>query len=389
VTTAIPGATSFATSVVTSNNRIVVAGESVSANANVQVLVAQYRSNGTLDKTFGSNGIFTTAFPAADGPFRATAIALQPSTGKLVVAGGYGEGSILLLRLTRSGQLDPTFGPSGTGIVKLAVQGFANSIAIDGAGRILVGSADGNQQAKPFLVARFSRDGALDKTYGVNGIAKVVFWDQNQAAGTFVSALRAAPDGSVTGFSHIDYIGIGGFGSAGVFRLSPSGQLVPGFGTGGHTEVSFPRALAQNWLPCAMATDSKGRIIVAGASVASTGPVLLSARLTSSGSLDTSYGTAGNGRAVTGGLGAGVGSQTNCGGTASVTDAVTVGIGATLVRLTSAGTPDARFGPGGLIQISAPPQVDLNAVVSPGAGRIVLAGFSGNDVYVARYLTRP
>src|SRR3954471_24029070 len=98
VTTAIPGATSFASSVVTSNNRIAIAGEAVGANANVQVLVAQYRSNGTLDNAFGSNGIFTTALPAADGPFRATAIALQPSTGKLVVAGGYGEGSILLLR---------------------------------------------------------------------------------------------------------------------------------------------------------------------------------------------------------------------------------------------------------------------------------------------------
>lgn len=389
VTTPFPGGSMFAdAAIVTPNNRLVVAGQSIPAHSLPQISVARYQSNGALDRTFGSNGIFTSTFPAADGPFRATAIQRQPSTGALVVAGGYGDGSILVLRLTTAGQLDPSFGPGGAGYVKVVANGFGDSLAIDSAGRILVGSANGNVEGRPFVVARFTPSGILDTTYGHGGMAQVLFWDQLNLAGSPVAGLSVAADGSIIGFGHIDPIGRGAVAMAGVFRLSPTGALVPGFGVGGGNQISFGGTVGGEWLPCAMAVDSRGRIVVTGSSSASTGPVLLSARLTPTGTLDSSYGVAGDGRVVTSGLGADVTNQPNCGATAVATDAVTIGIGSTLVQLTSKGTPSTGFAPGGIFKISAPAQVLLLAVIRGGTGRIVLAGSAGDAAYVGRYVTR-
>jgi uncharacterized delta-60 repeat protein len=384
VTTEIPGTTSTAeAALVTPNNRIVVAGQTVKGD-NSQAMVARYLSNGLLDKSFGTNGIFTTSVPASDGPLNASAIAYQPATGGLVAAGRYAEDSILLLRLTPAGQLDPKFGPDHNGLVRLKVDGPGISVATDGSGRILVGAWNRTLAGAPMVVARFSPDGVLDTSFGQAGIVQVAFWDTVHAASSGVVALTAAADGSVIGVGHIDYIGLSaGGGTAGVFRLLPSGALAPGFGRGGHIEIAFESSSTTDraWFPCAMVLDSRGRIVVTGADLDA--PDLLTARLTPNGALDSSFGT--GGRVVTSGLGGNSG--TNCGAAADSRNAVTVGMGATLVQLTSTGVPNTNFGPGGFVPIGTPPQVSLFAVTRAGAGRIVLAGSAGQAVYLARYLT--
>jgi uncharacterized delta-60 repeat protein len=390
VTTEVPGTSSVgAAAVITPNNRIAVAGLSATPTGNVQVVVARYRSDGSLDPTFGVNGIFQSAFPAADAPFQATAISHQPSTGKLVVAGGYGTGSILVLRLTPTGQLDPTFGPQHNGFVTVPVAGIAHSMGIDGKGRILVGSFDGTTIGKPMIVARFSPNGILDSSYGQNGLARLLFWNSQTAASAGISTLNVAADGSATGMGHIDYIGGNGHGAAGVFRLSPSGQLVPGFGSGGHTEVDFTFiAPRQFWFPCAMTVDARGRIVVTGDGDVASGPALLTARLTPNGTLDTSYGPAGTGRVVTQGLGGTADGQTNCGASVDATSATTVGVGAVLVQLTSRGVPNPKFGPGGIVQIGTPANVSLFGLTNAGSAKVLLTGSAGNAAYLARYWTR-
>jgi len=307
-----------------------------------------------------------------------------------VVAGAYGPDSILLLRLTPAGQLDPTFGPAGNGLVKLTVGSIADSVAIDDDGRILVGASNLDAAGRPMVVARFSPDGILDRSFGQNGIVQLIFWDATAASGSGVNALNVAADGSVTGSGHIDYIGNGGHGTAGVFQLSPRGELVPGFGSGGHTEVGFTKASGTpaQWFPCAMTVDSRGRIVVSGDGEGDPGNALLNARLTPTGTLDTSYGTAGTGRVVIGGLGTDIDGQTNCGAAVNARNAVTTGVGATLVQVTSNGTPNTGFGPGGFVSIGVPANVTLLAVTPADAGRIVLAGFAGDAIYVARYKTR-
>jgi uncharacterized delta-60 repeat protein len=163
--------------------RIVAAGQASPPSGNGQVVVARYLSSGRLDKSFGAGGIFESAFPVKDAPFLANAVAQDPRTGKLIVAGGYGQGSLLLMRLTAAGRLDRTFGTGGRGYTTVPVNGTATTLAIQRDGRILVGAFNGNPQGKPFVVARFTAGGVIDRSFGRGGIVQVVFWNQAIAAG--------------------------------------------------------------------------------------------------------------------------------------------------------------------------------------------------------------
>src|SRR6202162_1055261 len=66
---------------------------------------------GHLDRTFGTNGIFTLSLANS----QANAVALQ-SDGKIVVAGQLGNKSGLI-RLSTNGSLDNTFGSGGVVVV--------------------------------------------------------------------------------------------------------------------------------------------------------------------------------------------------------------------------------------------------------------------------------
>src|SRR5205807_3210130 len=69
--------------------------------------LARYTSNGSLDPSFGSGGRTTIS---GDG---ATAVALQPD-GKIVAVGSYGNRhGYELVRLRANGSVDPTFGEQG------------------------------------------------------------------------------------------------------------------------------------------------------------------------------------------------------------------------------------------------------------------------------------
>jgi uncharacterized delta-60 repeat protein len=393
VTTRISGADSLAYgAAVTKGGKIVLAGQAPMRAGASQIVVARYQRDGRLDRAFGSGGIFETSFPQADGPFMATAVAVERSTGRLLIAGGYGQGSMLVLRLTPGGQLDPTFGQNRSGFVTVPAEGIAESIAIERNGAILVGGANGNRNGRPMVVARLGRNGALDHRFGHAGLAQVLFWNGNRAASAGATGLATTPGGGVIGSGHLDYIGgngphsTPGHGSAGIFRLSRKGELVRSFGTGGHVKVAF-RSGGQfdQWFPCAMTVDARGRITVTGdGSTKALNAALLTTRVSRGGKLDRSFGR--GGRAVTRGLRDR--DETTCGAASTAAGSLTVGVGSTLVRLRPDGTPNPSFARGGIITIAKPRQVALNAVARSGPRRVVVAGAAGNAspaLYVARF----
>ena len=99
VTTQIRGASSLAyDAAVIRSGKIVIAGQATNASGKGQVVVARYKRNGRLDRGFGSRGIFRTSLPAKDGPFIATSVVQERTTRRLGVAGGYGQGAMLVLR---------------------------------------------------------------------------------------------------------------------------------------------------------------------------------------------------------------------------------------------------------------------------------------------------
>jgi uncharacterized delta-60 repeat protein len=391
VTTRISGTSSVAYgATAVSRGDIVVAGQASPPDGNGQVVVARYLPSGRLDPGFGTRGIFQSTFPTADAPFIANAIAVDRPTGKIIVAGGYGQGSMLVMRLTGRGRLDRTFGLHGSGFATVEIGGTANSLAIQRDGRILLGGSNANRPGRPFVVARFTRNGVLDRSFAHGGVAQVLFWNPSAAAGTNVATLVPTADGGVIGAAHIDYIGgtghhTGGHGASGVFRLTRHGVPFRAFGTGGHAQITFfdRRRVPQTWYPCATTVDGRGRVAVTGGGGAN-GNMLFTARLTSRGVLDRSFGGAGNGRVMTpriGGEGVLI-----CGMTSTRAGVLTIAVQDKVAQLLPSGVVDKRFARGGIFTIPKPKGVFVNDFVTAGSGRVVAVGSTGNAIYVSRWV---
>jgi uncharacterized delta-60 repeat protein len=148
------------------DGRIVVAG--VSAGATTAFSVGRFNANGTLDTTFGVNGLATINFSGSTGD-QANAVAIQ-ADGKIVVAGSAtlaGLQQFGLVRFNANGSLDTTFGKGGfVTIPTPSLAAAADSIVVQTNGRIVVaGTAGGN-----FAIARVHSDGLQDSDFNGNGI---------------------------------------------------------------------------------------------------------------------------------------------------------------------------------------------------------------------------
>jgi uncharacterized delta-60 repeat protein len=96
----------------------------------------RYTTVGALDSTFGSGGIATIDFGRKSEGY-ATAVVIQPSNGKIVLAGYISGPSVFALaRLNTNGTLDTTFGTKGkiitTFVASLGGQGFGLALQADG-----------------------------------------------------------------------------------------------------------------------------------------------------------------------------------------------------------------------------------------------------------------
>src|SRR5439155_23771538 len=96
-------------------------------------------------------------------------IAIQPD-GKLVVSGFDGKDTVTdfgIVRYNTDGSLDTTFGPDGTGIVitDFGGQDYARAVILQPDGKILAGGSGANGVAR----ARYTSDGDVDATFGVVG----------------------------------------------------------------------------------------------------------------------------------------------------------------------------------------------------------------------------
>jgi uncharacterized delta-60 repeat protein len=154
----------------------VTAGSSRRAARGLLFALARYRPDGQLDPTFGSGGKVVTDFgtPAHKSgrgaePRGAAALAIQ-GDDKIVVAGGTGS-DFALARYRPDGQLDPTFGSGGKVVTDVGARpgsyerSGANAIAIQPDGKILAAGTGPHD----FALVRYTRDGRLDRSFGGGG----------------------------------------------------------------------------------------------------------------------------------------------------------------------------------------------------------------------------
>ena len=131
-----------------------------------------------MDTTFGNSGKVVTDISGDDNP---AAIAIQPSDGKILVAGetspnGGSTTDFALVRYNANGSLDASFGDNGKATTSFGDGADrATGVAVDGNGRIVVSGVsqfDGNgnnTEEDHFALARYNPDGSLDATFGPLG----------------------------------------------------------------------------------------------------------------------------------------------------------------------------------------------------------------------------
>ena len=173
VTTDFAGQVDQANSVaVQPDGKIVVAGLAARTGplgADNDFAIARYLGDGTLDTSFGEDGIVTTDLGTRTDIGRA--VVIQPGDGGIVVAGTT-EDDVALVRYAPDGDLDTSFGNGGVTITDLGHDDFANAIALTADGQILVAGHTLGSGRLDFALARYGANGVLDQSFGTDGVVK-------------------------------------------------------------------------------------------------------------------------------------------------------------------------------------------------------------------------
>lgn len=231
-----------------SDGRIVAVGAAGFGQSGFQV--ARYRRDGSLDPTFGDGGKVVTRYRGAN----ARAVVLQ-SNGRIVVA-GYNSFGLALARYRPDGRLDTSF--SGNGRIGPVVWGvFALAVALQPDGRIVVG---GDHDIFAFGLARFRRDGRLDRSFGGDGVVREEVEGVEQGA----SGLVIQPNGRIvaTGSSGPHEFGDPTIPRFVLIRRLADGHRDTSFGVNGEVTTFFGGGARAH----GSAVDADGRIVVVGGS---------------------------------------------------------------------------------------------------------------------------
>ena len=268
------------------------------------VALARFSSSGVPDATFGTDGKLTF-LPGptpqdGGGGDESRAVLIQPADQKILVAGNWDPTTaaaqqIFLARFDSAGVADPGFGTAGIALLNLPglTHATAEALVLQADGSIVVAGSAGPSGSSQGIIFRLTSTGTLDPTFATGGDLRagqpVRARDRFRLHGSSARC-RRQPRGErrrgdlvlvkVSG----DGVADTGFDADGVATFNVRSHT-----TGAGTEPSFDVATA-------LAVLSDGRILVTGTSGASeSGPntdaVLV--RITASGALDVSYGSAG------------------------------------------------------------------------------------------------
>jgi uncharacterized delta-60 repeat protein len=292
---------------VDAQDRIVLAGSTIGANADVAV--ARLLPGGALDGSFNGDGRFRLNLGVDEEVFDVTV-----AEGKVIVVGER-HGPIgtkwFVIRLRTNGTLDPTFAGDGRVITDFGRRfEHARTVTVQPDGRILVGGSVSNGTSESWAFARYLDSGGLDRSFGGDGLVTMSLSMSNEEVQTlviqptaivaggyaernylprFAIAKLRMDGGRVLSFANrgvrlvnlgpgadsayglamqddgkpvlAGYASNGGRADWGVVRLGTGGRLDGAFGGDGIVMTGFTRSYD---MAAAVSMQSNGRIVVAG-----------------------------------------------------------------------------------------------------------------------------
>lgn len=274
------------------DGKIVVAGTQ-SNGQNSDFAIVRYNNDGSLDKTFGMNGVVTTNINTID---YINSIALQKDQ-KIVVAGttcydiNYNYYEFALARYNIDGSLDTTFHDNGIVVSSIDINGnnvdFANSLKIDNKGKIIIAGGSFSGANFDFAIERFNNDGSYDKSF--NDWGKDT--EQINIMDDYATSLALQKDGKiVVAGNSIIYFGNKEYSDFALIRYNIDATLDRNFGDNGKVITKFENGYAK---ANSVLIQNDGKIIVSGFCNNGNDKDFAIVRYKNNGSLDPDFGNEG------------------------------------------------------------------------------------------------
>ncbi len=279
---------------VQNDQKILVVGYVSRTFAILDLVIARYNQNGSLDSSFASNGIliipnstetFVTAGTQNGGLELFASRSQQPlmaiaSDGKIIIANiysaGYGSPTTHIRRINPDGTIDTSFGTNG--IVNTNIY-YPRSLRLLADDTIQIYSAadDGYDVSRGSIV-RFTPSGQADTTFGNNSVINFEL-----ERGEMIQDIKSDENGNILLGGKL------GNNNIMIVRLNADGSRDPSFGNNGRTIYNgvghfiFSRLYVQS--------DGKPILVIQGWGETNRNFIML--RFTREGHLDTSFGTNG------------------------------------------------------------------------------------------------
>ncbi len=267
------------------DGKIIVGGTTTTSTSDM--VLVRYNNNGTIDNSFGSNGLSVADFGSSDYTYTTL---LKPD-GKIITAGAsYGFPQALLIQYTPNGLRDSSFGINGVAISP-AYSGInnylnVNGLAIQTNGNILVGG-----YSTKFDAIRFLPNGTIDSSYGDNGRARI-----NLLGSSYYLNLQQDGKAILSGTTFLN-----NHNQIALVRVNTNGLLDSSFGTAGIviTDIDTAKGFSfQSFI------QPDGKILVAGTNSLGGGVIpnlpangyrgdFVLLRYNSDGTIDSSFGVQG------------------------------------------------------------------------------------------------
>jgi uncharacterized delta-60 repeat protein len=370
-------------------------------------------SAGALDTSFAKDGVTSNSFDTTLAQGHGMAV---QADGKIVEVGGTSDGKLALVRYNTDGTLDKTFGSQGTGketthVLAADLANFGVCVAIQPDGKIVVGG----QAIGPapgiddyMIVCRFNSNGSFDNTFSQDGVADF------QNIQSHINGQYARAD--AIAFQKNGQIIIAGDENQGFFnsndnllliRLNKDGSVDQNFGIRGsvdfdHDDNEAPEAVTIDYNDTPAINPDYGKIIVVGhvfsdqeesdeidGVIQDTTFKALIARFTPSGQLDTSFNKTGYIDSKIGGTSPSVdvkGLVVESGGNIVVAGSEGTKSDSTdhkffLAGITPSGALNKNFGTNGTVTTSLGGNDLATSLVMGGFGQQLIAGGTHNDVF--------
>ena len=258
--------------------------------------IRKFNVDGTLDTTFGTNGVGLYTPTSFADRFEIYGVKVQPD-GKIVIVGqthtvgGFAYYyNFFIFRFNSNGTTDTTFGTNG--LVKYSINTFNTlrerflDVAIDSSNKILaVGytTADANSKTDA-VVMRFDSNGILDTSFASNGVLKLNIADSDYFSQIYLlndSKILLVGATTITSTNQ-DFL---------LAKIDNLGVFDSTFGTNGMATIDFNSGVDA---PSKLFFKPNDKIMIAGSSTINTLSVRAAfAQINSDGSLDTSFSTDG------------------------------------------------------------------------------------------------